>query len=302
LARAQHGVLTRRDLLALGFSRKAIQHRRDIGRLHTISQGVYAVGRRELTPHGRWMAAVLACAGNAATDGAALSHGSAAALWLIGTEEGGIDVTLRRRSKVRHRGLKVHSRPSLPARDFTRRSRIPVTTPVRTLIDLSTELDDGPLERAVNEADKHYLVDPEALRDALASRGGEPGVKRLAAMLDRHTFRLSDSDLERVFLPLAVESGLPVPRTKAWVLGFEVDFHFPTLGLIVETDGLRYHRTPSQQARAVWRDQTHTAAGLRVLRFTHWQIAYEADHVRGILRQIREVLGGDFWHAETRCL
>jgi very-short-patch-repair endonuclease len=62
---------------------------------------------------------------------------------------------------------------------------------------------------------------------------------------------------------------------------------FPDQGLIVETDGLRYHRTPGQQARAVRRDQTHTAAGLGVLRFTHRQIAYEANEVTAVLRRIR---------------
>ena len=292
LARAQHAVLTRRDLLGLGFSAKAIRHRLDTGRLHAVSPGVYAVGRRQLTLHGRWTAAVLACGGDSGLDGAALSHRSAAALWRIGKEDGAIDVTLRRRGEVDRRGLRVRSRPALPAREFSRRLRIPVTTPVRTLIDLATELDDGPLERAVNEADKHDLLDPESLREALAPRTGQPGVKRLAGLLDRHTFRLSDSDLEVYFRPLAAASGLPVPLTKDWVLGFEVDFHFPTLGLIVETDGLRYHRTPSQQARAVRRDQTHTAAGLRVLRFTHWQIAYEPEYVERILGRVRGVVGG----------
>jgi hypothetical protein len=292
LARAQHGVLTRRDLLALGYSAKAIRHRVRTGRLHAVSPGVYAIGRRQLTPHGRWMVAVLACGGEAGAEGAALSHRSAASLWRIGTEEGAIDVTLRRRGEICRRGIEVRSRPSLPAKDVTRRSRIPVTTPVRTLIDLATELDDAPLERAVNQADVHDLLDPEALREVLVPRTGQPGVKRLASLLDRHTFRLSDSDLEIYFRPLAAESGLPVPLTKDWVLGFEVDFHFPTLGLVVETDGLRYHRTPSQQARAVRRDQTHVAAGLRVLRFTHWQIAYEPEHVVGILGQVRSVVGG----------
>ena len=74
-----------------------------------------------------------------------------------------------------------------------------------------------------------------------------------------------------------------MPRTKDRVSGFAVDFHFRDLGLVVEADGLRYHRTPAQQARAVKRDQTHAAAGLRVLRFTHWQIAREADYVVGVL-------------------
>jgi hypothetical protein len=301
LARAQHGVLTRRDLLGLGFSSKAIRHRRDTGRLHVVSRGVYAVGRRELTPDGRWMAAVLACG-----DGAALSHRSAAALWGIGSElRSRLDLTIRSDREVRRPGLEVHTRPSLPARDFTRRRNIPLTTPVRTLIDLATELEDGPLERAVNQADVHDLLDPEALREALVPRPGQPGVKRLAALLDRHTFRLSDSELEICFRPLAAEAGLPVPETKAWVLGFEVDFHFPGLGLVVETDGLRYHRTPAEQARAVKRDQTHVAAGLRVLRFTHWQIAYEAGYVVGVLGRTRATIGSrlkPFRRLETDCL
>jgi very-short-patch-repair endonuclease len=105
-------------------------------------------------------------------------------------------------------------------------------------------------------------------------------------MLDRHTFRLSDSDLEIFFRPLAEAAGLPSPLSKRWVLHYEVDFWFPDHRLVVEADGLRYHRTPAQQARAARRDQVHTAAGLRVVRFTHWQIAYEPDEVIDILRRI----------------
>jgi very-short-patch-repair endonuclease len=106
-------------------------------------------------------------------------------------------------------------------------------------------------------------------------------------MLDRHTFRLSDSDLEILFRPLARAAAFPSPFSKHWVLGYEVDFWFPDHGLVVETDGLRYHRTPAQQARMVKRDQTHTAAGLPVLRFTHWQIAYAPTEVTDVLRRMR---------------
>jgi very-short-patch-repair endonuclease len=285
LARRQHGVLTRADLLALGFSAKGIKHRAASGRLHAISAGVYAVGRPELTPDGRWMAAVLACG-----DGAVLSHKSAAELWGIGHEwERRIDVSIRRPSKIRRKGLKVRTRPSLGAESVTRWRGIPVTDPVQTLIDLATELPPLRLERAVNEADKLDLVDPETLRRELDGHKGEPGVRKLATLLDRHTFRLSDSDLEVLFRPLAMAAGFPRPLSKQWILGYEVDFHFPDHDLIVETDGLRYHRTPSQQARAAKRDQTHTAAGLYVLRFTHWQIAHAADEVTDVLRRLRAI-------------
>jgi len=276
-------VLTRSDLLGLGFSSKGIKHRVATGRLHPMANGVYAVGRPELTPYGRWMAAVLVCG-----DDAALSHRSAAQLWGIGYEDGmRIDVSIRRRSRLERPGIWVHARAKLPETSVVVRFGIPVTHPVQTLIDLATELKVMRLERAVNEADKLDLIDPETLRRALDGYVGIPGVRTLRTMLDRHTFRLSDSDLEIYFRPLALAAGFPLPLSKHWVLGYETDFFFPDHGLIVETDGLRYHRTPAQQARAAKRDQKHVAAGFRVLRFTHWQIAYAADEVTDVLRQVR---------------
>jgi hypothetical protein len=142
------------------------------------------------------------------------------------------------------------------------------------------------VERAVNEADKHDLVDPETLRAELARYVGEPGVKALCALLDKRTFRLSDSDLEIFFRPIAMEAGLPPPLTKEMVNGFEVDFFFPALGLVIETDGLRYHRTPSTQTRDARRDRAHTLAGMTPIRFTHYEIKYEPSQVRSELRRI----------------
>jgi hypothetical protein len=53
LARSQHWVVARRQLLALGFSRDWIAHRTAIGRLHPLWRGVYAVGRPHVTRDGR---------------------------------------------------------------------------------------------------------------------------------------------------------------------------------------------------------------------------------------------------------
>ena len=165
-----------------------------------------------------------------------------------------------------------------------------MTTPERTLLDLATELSPQQLERAVNEADKRDLVTPEALRAYLSVRTRQPGVRVLRNLLDRHTFRLSDSDLETLFRPIAAAAGLPPPLTKAMVNGFKVDFFWPQLGLVVEADGLRYHRTPAAQARDQLRDQTHTAAGLTPLRFSHYQVKYEPEHVRRVLARTVRLL------------
>ena len=141
------------------------------------------------------------------------------------------------------------------------------------------------LERAINEADKLDVIDADALRKALDERPGEPGVRPLRRILDEHTFRLSDEELERLFRPLAKAAGLPVPLTKHRVNKFEVDFFWPDLGLVVETDGWRYHRTPSAQSRDALRFQVHVAHGLTPLRFSHYQVKYEPTHVESILKQ-----------------
>lgn len=89
-----------------------------------------------------------------------------------------------------------------------------------------------------------------------------------------------------MFLPVTRRAGLPEPLTRRRVNGFRVDFFWPSLGLAVETDGLRYHRTPAQQARDLVREQTHKAAGLEPLRFTHWQVAYDRPWVQRTLRRV----------------
>ncbi|HXS47254.1 MAG TPA: type IV toxin-antitoxin system AbiEi family antitoxin domain-containing protein [Solirubrobacterales bacterium] len=279
LAARQHGVVARRQLLALGFGEEAIEHRLAKGRLHRISPGVYAVGWPGMTRERRWMAAILACG-----EGAVLSHRSAATLWGVDRKrDDRIDVSVRRRCEHRRAGLRVRSRPSLPESDVAKHMGIPVTTPARTLLDLATELDLPDLERAVNDADKQDLIGPDDLREDLERFAGEPGVQSLRTLLDRDTFRLSDSDLERLFRPIAAAAGLPPPETKVWVNGFEVDFFWPDLGLVVETDGLRYHRTAAAQTKDHLRDQVHTAAGLATLRFTYRQVKYEPAHVKRIL-------------------
>jgi very-short-patch-repair endonuclease len=282
LAERQHGVVARRQLLDLGFHPQAIKHRLTTGRLHPVWRGVYAVGRPQVTGHGRWMAAVLACGPHAV-----LSHGSAAALWEIGHEwRGLIDVSVHARGTRCRTGIAIHRRAALAAQDLTEHSGIPVTAPIRTLVDLAARLGRGRLERAVREADQRGLTDPEELRSALDDMRGQRGVGVLRAALDRRTFVLTDSELERRFLPIARAAGLPPPQTQCVVNGFRVDFFWPDLGLVVETDGLRYHRTPAQQSADRLRDQVHTAAGLTPLRFTHAQIAYERRHVGVTLRTV----------------
>ncbi len=286
LAGRQHGVVARRQLLALGFNSREIEHRVGRGRLHLVMRGVYAVGWPRLTRERRWMAATLACG-----ERAMLSHRSAAALWEIGTERPeAVDVSVVRRAELKRPGLRVRGRPSLGAEDVMSRDGIPVTSPARTLTDLATVLRPPGVERAINEADKRDLIDPETLRLAVDGYAGQPGAPLLRSLLDERTFRLSDSDLEVLFRPIGERAGLPPPLTKQRVNGFEVDFYWPELGLVVETDGLRYHRTPSTQARDAKRDRAHALAGMTPLRFTHYEVKYERSRVQAELADAAAML------------
>jgi very-short-patch-repair endonuclease len=281
LAEQQHGVVSRRQLLELGLSGQSIKHRVAKGRLHPVWRGVYAVGRPQLTLHGRWMAAVLSCGPEAA-----LSHEAGGALWEIrSARPGDVEVSVPVGQPHRRPGIVVHRRATLSGQ-VTECHGIPVTTLPCTLVDLATRLDRDQLEAAINEADKRHLIDPDRLRVAIEELPRRPGLAALRATLDRRTFTLTDSHLERRFLPLARKAGLARPKTRRRLNGFVVDFYWPDLGLVVETDGLRYHRTPAQQARDRLRDQVHAAAGLTPLRFTRAQVAFEPAHVQATLAAV----------------
>ncbi len=239
------------------------------------------------------MAAVLACGHGSPLGGDAfLSHDSAAALFGIGAEgTGRIEISVRGDQGRVRPGIRVHRRSNLRGEDVGFYDGIPVTSPAQTLIDLAARHDRLTVERMVDEADRLDLLTPPKLRAALESHPGQRGVARLRTWLDRRTFRLTRSHLERLFLPLARDVGLPLPETKVWVNGFEVDFLWPELHLVVETDSLRHHRTPAQQTRDHLRDQAHVAAGFTPLRFTHEQVRYEPEHVRAVLGDVARRLG-----------
>lgn len=276
LTRAQHGVVARAQLLELGMTPDAIRWRLATGRLHEVHRGIYAVGRQELSRHGELMAAVLACG-----PGAQLSHQSGAELWGIGPRhDGPIDIAAA--SRCCRSGIRSHRRDELSRRY---RNRIPVGDPISILVDLATCLTDDDLEDAVNEADRRNLVATPRLRRALDVEPvlGRRGAGRLRRLLDAQTFSRAANPLERRFLAIVRDAGLPPPDTQRRLGRYRVDFFWPDRGLVVETDSLRHHRTAAEQAVDLGRDQTHVRAGLRTLRFTHAQVFHRPEHVRAVL-------------------
>ncbi len=129
---------------------------------------------------------------------------------------------------------------------------------------------------------------------ALAPRRGK-AIAREA--LDRRTFKLTDSELERLFLPLVRAAELLDPLTQLLVAGFRTDFYWPEIGLVVETDGPPYHRAPIAEARDRERDQAYAAAGLVTLRFTHGQVRDERPRVQAVLAGVAGQLRAGHYRA-----
>jgi Transcriptional regulator, AbiEi antitoxin/Protein of unknown function (DUF559) len=276
LAAKQRGVVSREQLLALGFDRNAIRRRLERGRLHRLYRGVYAVGHTIVPRNGRYLAAVMACGQHAV-----LSHRSAAALWGIRPSEAPrIDVTVPHTSGVwSAKAIVVHrSRRAIQA---TTHERIPVTTPGRTLADLATALTRRQLEKAVEMA--------EVLRLDIIVDADHPGAKRLAAATAHALTTTTRSPLEDAFLELCDRHGLPRPLVNTWIEGFEVDFAWPDARLIVETDGHGTHGTRAAFERDRARDAQLTALGWRVVRFTERLVRNEPGRVGDLLRRLLSV-------------
>jgi very-short-patch-repair endonuclease len=288
LVRAQHGVVTRAQLLGLGLGPDSIKHRLSKGRLHPLWRGVYAVGRPEVDQRGRWMAAVLSCGPDAL-----LSHRSAAMLWGLArmSSEIEIEVVLPRRVARRRPGIRAHRRTDLMPENRREVDGIPITDPASTLVDLASCAPEWQVERSINEADRLDLLDPETLRAQVGLLPRRPGLARLRMLLGGDP--LTDTGLERKFLAITRAAKLPQPETQARVSGYRVDFFWRDLGLVVEADGWRYHRTPGEQTTDRRRDQAHARAALTTLRFSESQIRYRPDEVRRTLTAVAKRLNAE---------
>ncbi len=286
LAARQSGVVARRQLLEAGLSPTMVRDRVRGGRLVPLHPGVYAVGHRELRAEGHWLAAVLAVG-----SGAVLSHRDAAGLHgLRPANHRRVDVTTRGRAQSRT-AIAVHRTRSLGAQDITAVSGIPVTTVARTLVDLAGVVPRDHLAAAIKRAEQRRTFDLRAVEAARARTRGRrgPGHSALREAVAEHAalgLSATDSSLEDAFLRLLMRAGLPRPSVNALVEGFRVDVHWPDRRLVVELDGWAHHHDRHAFGRDRERDAALTAAGWRVVRFTHAQVLRGPDRVTRTLRRL----------------
>jgi hypothetical protein len=237
IAEVAHGIVTRQEMLAAGITRAEIKFRVGTGALIREYTAVYRVGHRAPSLEARYLAAVKAC-------GAGARLGDEAAGYLLGLLKGRTPpptvVTLTDRSVT---GV------------WTRRARrsdlgeplvwrgIPVTSVADTLVDLARLLDADDLARACHEAGVRHETTPRDVEAALARRRRTPtGVAKLRAVLQGEA-PVTLSVLERRFLALLREAGLPLPQTNKPAGTKRVDCRWPDLKLTVELDSYRFHNS-----------------------------------------------------------
>ncbi len=270
LAARQHRMVSLPQLKALGLSASAVRNRVATGKLRRVHHGVYAVGLAPISIEATYMAAVLACG-----PGAVLFHRSAAHhLGLRPSSRQAVDVAAPGRAGKGRKGIDVHRASRLEERDTTKVNGIPCTTVARTLLDLATTIDKSALERAVEQAEKLRIFDLAAVVDVTTRAGDRRRAAALRNALAAYTPEpaFTRSELEKRFLALCRTAGVPMPRTNNVTNADEIDFTWPDRRLMVEADSLRHHGTRAAFERDRRRDQQHTAAGWRVVRFTWRQV------------------------------
>ena len=127
---------------------------------------------------------------------------------------------------------------------------------------------------------------------ALRARG-RFGIPRLLEAIEGvEAIRGGHSFLERRFLRLLFDAGLPLPETQPVLARaggrlVRVDFRFTGTPVVVEVLGYRYHRSTKQMNRDAERMNALLAEGLRPYQFTYEQVVHSPEDV---LREARRAL------------
>jgi very-short-patch-repair endonuclease len=163
---------------------------------------------------------------------------------------------------------------------------IPITTVPATLVALAGALSAEPLARAFHEAGVRYGTTPAEVKAILNRRPNVRGGRALRRILDGDD-PITISKLERAFVRLVRDAGLPLPVTNKAAGGRRVDCRWPQARLTVELDGYRYHRSRHAWERDRRREREARARGDEFRRYT-WADVHEEP--QATLAELRRLL------------
>lgn len=281
LARGQYGVVTRAQLLRLGFTPAAIGRRVRAERLAVLQRGIYAVGHAALRSEGRALAAQLACG-----PGAVLSHASAPEhLGLPRMSAALYDVTVRGGAHRRRPGVRIHRTGSLPPEEILTRGPIRVTTLGRTALDLAEVGPARRVRRMLREAELQRMLDLGCLEAVIARHPTRSGAARLRAILAELPGAEPNEGLEADFLAFVRRRALPEPEVHAAVGPYEADFLWRAARVVVETDDFRSHAIRSSFEHLARRGAWFSARHYRIVPVTARRLATDPSGIEADLRR-----------------
>jgi hypothetical protein len=293
IAVAQHGLVSADQAVGAGLSKEQIRWLTRSGRWVPLRPGVYAIAGMPATSTQAVAAAVLAAGPQAWA-----SHATAGVLWgMPGVEAPAIEVVAPLDHKVGLEGVRAHRSGALFTADLARHRRVPLTSPERTIVDLSARLTAGALAHALDDGLRRGLVRLDRLRACVGRLAGSPGRRpaRVQALLAERLpgYDPGDSDLETRVLRLIVGAGFPPPaqqhRLRLGGRTVVLDLAHPQVMLAMELDGYEFHRTRTAFDDDRCRGNLIVAAGWTLVRFTS---RTPDDHVIGAVRAAWDRFGG----------
>lgn len=250
------------------------------GRMERCHANVYAICGVGWTWQRRAMAAVLG-----AGPGAALSHRSSAYVWEQLEEEPPVEVSILRGRVVSLDGVIVHRTRDEFA--VHHRDGLPVTSPMRTVLDLGAVVPDWMVDRALDAGlvKKLYTIAGVEWQLVELARKGRRGCGALRRVLDARALGRDRPDgmLEPRFARLRVRAGLPEPVYQHRIGGYRVDFAYPALKIAIEIDDYWSHGTHEAFERDRERRNALTLQGWTILHFTWKDIVTRPEYVARVV-------------------
>ena len=294
VAQRQGGAFTFRQAIEAGFSKATIARRVRAGVWVRLHSGVYTFGG---TPSSRLLelwAAVLGSGHDSVVshESAALLHGAE------GLPADPITLTAPHGHHQALAGVIVHQIDDLAVRHRTAISRLPVSSPARTVVELGATQPVMAIGRVADDLVRAGRTSYRSISRVFSelNRPGKPGMIRVAEVLDERSdgYVPPASELERVLFDTLAAGGLPAPVRQIPLPGRGsvrgiADGGYLDAQVILEADGRRWHMRVEAARRDRERDAQAARAGFVTLRFLHEQLRDDPAEVCEAVAETREV-------------
>lgn len=288
------GLILRDRALREGVDPDQIMKALRTGRIRRVQRCVYVRRGLETAPLALARAAVL----SSGVMDAVASHQTAARVHGIAIPDGRWPehITVARdERRIRRRELICHGR-ALAQGEVERRDGVPITTAVRSLLDMSAEVSRLSAVWAIDDAIRREIVSARQIAMSLSARPGGRGdgvIKLRVAEADGR----AESILETAGRLALKDAGVVMPTAQYEVfnggeLVARLDAAYPERQLGIEFDGVAVHNAP----RALYRDRQRQNRllhlGWTLLRFTWWDVVHDPAGFVAAVRRGLERQGG----------